>query len=696
MPKQVFKIEHFHGGLNTSADPRDILEGEVSDITNAMLDEVGSIRTIGSVIAHSLADKTLDNTGAGVTQVPGAGLFYFSHDRTGAEDAGSSEAETGDEYLALYDDSDAQVWIYSLATDDWDDDGSNNGVINFKGKATNSEARPSFTSIDGVIRVSTGELSKYASGSLINDGSHFLSTETTIVIDNGSHVAVGNYLQMDDEIVFVTGISTHTLTVRRGMFGTKAALHNDNTPVYIVNMNQWYGYLDNKFFQTAAGVPEYSISKWYNEVQHLRSLDELGITLALDDSFGSAHEDGESPDATALVENKVIVSYWLSQNGLWSGSYYIGMTPVYVGGQEGPISTVGSSPIVMAEQVLNVQLYVCHPDVDSGTISVHPLGDDRIIGLNLYTKSFTSDEWFLLKKFDLLEGGEHGWKEYQSGNTTAGFWDDGSSSMDNPDSDQSYARTTADITVTPGRAMGEDAFGNDRTGTVRVSGFAVSPIYKTINLNSTSAQEQEFSVVNPSPGTAPFVIEVLDENYDVLHTTQTTKTIADSGVSVPHYPEKPPYTGEEQYHEECFLYGTNILMSSGSMKNISDINIGDSVASYSRHYESYISSIVTDVLMHPIGDVIKVAVVDNKLYGTPSHPIFFNGKWKEIHHSNLNVSYKYMYVDTYYNLEIDGDNIFGSDHNYIANGYIVSGLGDNDILNKIIPRQSIFMSSYNG
>ena len=696
MAKQIFKIENFHGGLNSSADPRDILEGELSGSVDAMVDTVGTVRTIGSVVAHGNADEQLDTTGASTSgQVPGAGLFYFSHDRTGAEDAGSSEAETGDDYFALYDDSDAQVWVYSLATDDWVDDANSNenGVINFNGKTTSAAARPSFTSIDGVIRVSTGELSKYASGSLINDASHFLSTETTIVIDNGSHVAVGNYLQMDDEIVFVTGISTHTLTVRRGMFGTKAAKHNDNTTVYIVNMNQWYGYLDNKFFQTAAGVPEYSISKWYNEVQHLRSLDELGIALALDDS------SSEGPDDAALVENKVIVSYWLSQNGLWSGSYYLGMTPVYVGGQEGPISTVGTTPIAMAEQALNVQLYVCHPDVDSGTISVHPLGDDRIIGLNLYTKSYTSDEWFLLKKFDLLEGGEHGWKRYVDTDKTAGIWLDGSPTvaLADPASLASYTRTTVVPTITPGRAMGTDGLGANRTGIVRISGFYVSPVYSTCDLNDASGQTlTAINVVNPTYGTAPFVIEVLDENYDVLHTTQTTKSITDSGINTPHYPEDIGYEGEELYHNECFLYGTQILMSSGSMKNISDINIGDSVASYSKHYKSYVSGIVTDVLLHPIGDVVKVAVVGNRLYGTPSHPIFFGDKWSEIHHSNLDVSYKYMYVDTYYNLEIDGENIFGSDHNYIADGYIVSGLGDNDILNKAIPRQSIFMSSYNG
>ena len=280
MPKQVFKIENFHGGLNSSSDPRDVLENELPVVTDIMVDQIGKIRTIGSVVAHGSADEQLDNTGASaVGQVVGSGLFQFDHDRTGAEDAGDSEAETGDNYLALYDDSDAQVWIYSLSTDDWDDDkdSSNNGVINFIGKTTSGAARPSFISIDGAMRVSTGEFSKYASGSLINDGSHFLSTDTTLTVDNGSHFAVGNYLQIEDEIVYITAISTHDLTARRGMFGTKAVQHNDNTIVYIVNMNQWYGYLKNKFFQTAAGVPEYVTDKWYNEVQHLRSFEELRI-----------------------------------------------------------------------------------------------------------------------------------------------------------------------------------------------------------------------------------------------------------------------------------------------------------------------------------------------------------------------------------------------------------------------------------
>ena len=340
-----------------------------------------------------------------------------------------------------------------------------------------------------------------------------------------------DYIKIDDEILFVSAKpSTHVLTVTRAMFGTKDGQHQDGAEIYILNMNQWYGYLNNKLFQTSAGLSEYTTNKWYNEIQHLRSLDELGISLALDDSSSA------SPDATALVGDKIIVAHWLSKDGFWSGSYFLGMTPVYLGGQEGPISDVGTDTIQLNDEILNVQLFICHPTIDSGTVSTHPLKDDRIIGLNLYTRSYTSDEWFLLKRFDLLEGGKHGWTEYNDGQTATGFWTNGSAALADPSSMASYERTTADLTVTPGTAMGAG-----RKGIARVSGFEVSPLYATVNLNSTSGQVTELNVVNPGPGNKKFVLEVLDENYDVLYTTQIEKTITDSGFSAPEYPEDGGY-----------------------------------------------------------------------------------------------------------------------------------------------------------
>jgi hypothetical protein len=532
MPKQVFKLENFHGGLNSSADPRDILDSEASDITNGMLDEVGTVRTIGSVIAHSLADKTLDNTGAGVTQVPGAGLFYFSHDRKGGEDAGDAEAETGDEYLALYDDSDVQVWVYSLAADDWfdDKDSANNGVINFIGKTTGSAARPSFNSIDGSVRVSTGEFGKYDSTTDINMGSHLLITATALTVDDGGQFAVGNYIKIDDEILFVSAKpSTHVLTVTRGMFGTRDVQHQNNADIYILNMNQWYGYVNNNFFQTLAGTAEYTTNKWYNEIQHLRSLDELGISVILDDSSAA------SPSTSETAVNTIVVAYWTGEDGFWSGSYFLGITPIYIGGQEGALSPIGSVPIQLNEEILNMQLYICHPTIDDGTIASHPLGDDRIIGLNIYSKAFTSDEWYLLQKFDLTKGGEHGWLQYDSAADSAkGFWKTTSTAdalaLAAPSDTESYDGKAEDNTCTATLTLNESK-GANRQGILRLTGFHITPLYKNVSLSSTSAQAIAFDVVNPSTGTHKLAVELLDENYNIMQRTEREQAITESGAS---------------------------------------------------------------------------------------------------------------------------------------------------------------------
>ena len=37
MPKEVYKIEQFHGGLNSNSDPRDLVENDIADATDALL-----------------------------------------------------------------------------------------------------------------------------------------------------------------------------------------------------------------------------------------------------------------------------------------------------------------------------------------------------------------------------------------------------------------------------------------------------------------------------------------------------------------------------------------------------------------------------------------------------------------------------------------------------------------------------------
>ena len=74
MPKQVYKIEQFHGGINSTSDPRDIMPNELAGATDIMVDRLGRVRTIGSNVAH-------DAPANAVTIIEGYGLFQFSHDR---------------------------------------------------------------------------------------------------------------------------------------------------------------------------------------------------------------------------------------------------------------------------------------------------------------------------------------------------------------------------------------------------------------------------------------------------------------------------------------------------------------------------------------------------------------------------------------------------------------------------------------
>ena len=114
MPKQLYKITAFHGGLNSNSDARDIAENELSEATDIMVDELGKIRMMDGFIAHG----DVPANAAYITG--GSGLFQFSHDRLEGETAGSAAAETGDDYLAMADaDGAADIDIYSRVAGAW-------------------------------------------------------------------------------------------------------------------------------------------------------------------------------------------------------------------------------------------------------------------------------------------------------------------------------------------------------------------------------------------------------------------------------------------------------------------------------------------------------------------------------------------------------------------------------------------------
>ena len=76
MPRQLLKIDQFHGGLNSNSDPRDIADNELSSARDIMVDQLGIIRTLGGKGDAVGIDVRANQIN------PGYGLFQFSHDRT--------------------------------------------------------------------------------------------------------------------------------------------------------------------------------------------------------------------------------------------------------------------------------------------------------------------------------------------------------------------------------------------------------------------------------------------------------------------------------------------------------------------------------------------------------------------------------------------------------------------------------------
>ena len=154
MPKQIYRLSSFHGGLNTQNHQSEIQDIESPQLSNVSIEEVGKIKLMGSVTSTL---ETADTSGISGDMKAGYGLHAWRSDYKGGDDAGAGEATTGDEYIAFYDGTDGEVWMYGTETADWNDHRSNagSGVIDL-GSSNTSTAEPCFYSVDGGLRLSDG------------------------------------------------------------------------------------------------------------------------------------------------------------------------------------------------------------------------------------------------------------------------------------------------------------------------------------------------------------------------------------------------------------------------------------------------------------------------------------------------------------------------------------------------------------
>jgi hypothetical protein len=74
---------------------------------------------------------------------------------------------------------------------------------------------------------------KEDSGTDLNDAS-MDTTKTTVAVDDGTQLAIGQTIMIGSEQMLINDISTNDLIVARGLNGTTGAAHADNLDVYIL------------------------------------------------------------------------------------------------------------------------------------------------------------------------------------------------------------------------------------------------------------------------------------------------------------------------------------------------------------------------------------------------------------------------------------------------------------------------------
>ena len=137
------------------------------------------------------------------------------------------------------------------------------------------------------------------------------------------------------------------------------------------------------------------------------------------------------------------------------------------------------------------------------------------------------------------------------------------------------------------------------------------------------------------------------------------------------------------FANDAFTYDSLVDMFDGTAKPIGEVKAGDEVMSF-RNGE-YVKGTVTEALIHPTEALVDVVKSDNMI-AEPKHPVLVDGKWTTF---DKIADVEQMYISNWYNLEVDGNDVEGSDHNFIVDGHIVSGLGDNNVLNSVYNRQNL-------
>ena len=284
MPKQIYKIENFHGGLNTDSDPRDVADNELPVLTDLVVDEMGKIRMMGGLADHGAPDPTDGTLRAGY------GLFYFTADRKGAhviEDDLSGEHTSTDSSTTLTDSSST-----------WPVDGLIGATVNnttdaSSGVITDNTPTQLLTTLAGGGDNSWDDTGNddYTINKFPETGDDYL-----VHVDCDSTSAVMIYSRLSDtwsNANYPINLGS-TANVEPTFYAVDGGLRVSDGNFGLSNTNHWYSYINREYFQSLGGNTV-TIDQW-------KSLEQKISEPAASSKFDEAAAAGGTAYSTVYVD----------------------------------------------------------------------------------------------------------------------------------------------------------------------------------------------------------------------------------------------------------------------------------------------------------------------------------------------------------------------------------------------------------
>jgi len=306
MPKQVYKLDQFHGGLNTNADKKDLAENELVQATDVMVDELGKIRTMGGPTAHA-SETGVGSVGHANEINSGYGLYAWNSDRTAAN-------VLSDSYTGAHDAADSSTVMT-------DSSPSNRFPVDaLIGATINNVTDGSF----GVITDNTATTVTVASLSDGSDNSwddayNDAYTISDIPTTGASYLAFSDADDTGTVMIYdmesdswgspITGMSNVDGGSRKDVFyAADGELRICDAEFGNSNVSQWYGYIDRVYFKSVTDTQ--IVDQWYQTAQAISSPDDTSefdniqyTSVTYTSSGGNHSHSADSATADELTEN---------------------------------------------------------------------------------------------------------------------------------------------------------------------------------------------------------------------------------------------------------------------------------------------------------------------------------------------------------------------------------------------------------